>query len=164
LDGFQSFWRKVFGFGTSIQFLEFDDRMADVVNLSRGGPMLDVVSGREVQVPKDQVVYGYDPILVGGSSGSELLPVGLPLGDQPSVFLVAFGGTIRPEIPIFAVDRNNGAIPGSVETVARRTASTWHGTASNLAKTVHVPFFKDLLPSLPITSRYPNSRFRLNLR
>jgi hypothetical protein len=91
--------------------------MADVVNISRGGPMLDVVRGCEAQIPKDQVVYGYDPILVGGNGGSELLPVGLPLGDQPSLFLVAFGGTIRPEIPILAVDRDNGAIPGSVETV-----------------------------------------------
>jgi hypothetical protein len=114
LDGFQGFRREVLDVGESIKFFEFDDHMADVVNLSRGLSMLDVVSGREVQVPKDQGVYGRTPILVGGGGG-ELLPVGLPLGDQPSVFLVAFGGTIRPEIPVLAVDRDHGAIPGSVQ-------------------------------------------------
>ena len=109
------------------------------------------------------------PILVGDGSRRELLPVGLPLGDQPGVFLVAFGRTVRAEILVFAVDRDNGTIPGFVETVRRlsdgRLAKfSRHRTAPRPRKTVHVPFFKDLLPSLPITSRYPNSRSRLNLR
>jgi hypothetical protein len=128
-----------------------------------------VVSGCEIQVPEDESRDGQVIVGFRSSEGGKLFAVGLPLGDQPGVLFVALGGVVPAQIVVLAVDSDNGAPTGFVETVRRlptgsgRGHFSKHGAAPKNSKTVHVPFLKNLLPHCPTRAGIPKSRFRSGL-
>src|SRR5262249_14992208 len=121
---------EVPGGGRAEELANEPQGLPDVVLLAGGPAVLDVVGLDVPEVAEDQLVDRQPPIGRTGSVGRwEMVGVGPPLGDQAGILLVAFRRTVGPEVMVFAVDGDDGAVARLLETIGRRSVGTGHGAA-----------------------------------
>ena len=144
------------GRGRPVQLADEAEGLADVVLLAGRPPVLDVIRLGVAEVGEDQLVDRQRRVGPPGAGRRQQVPgVEPPLGDQAGVLLVALGGAEGPEVVVLAVDGDDGGVTRLVEAVGGRAVGfrAW-ARRPRRAKTVHVPFFRDLFAAPPTAGGY----------
>jgi hypothetical protein len=151
-DILQSPWPKVSGRGRTVQTADGTKGLSDAADLAGRLTVLDVPNLGVAEVRQYEFVDAHR--LWGGGSGCRQHPVvPRPLGDEPGVQLVTFGGLPRTEIVVAAVNRNDGTISGLVKSVEGLFSRLNHEYGSESGpETVHVP------SCIRVSSRTPDHR------